>query len=905
MNELNQNLRRSISLNVVGRYSNIVIQLGVTAVLARSLAPGDFGVMAAVSVLSVFLVFLSEMGLGPAIIQFTEINANQLAGLLWTTVIIGTLTGTLFSLCGPAISAYYHSAIYTGIARGMGINLALACWAIVPLALLRREQRFSAIAGLEVSAAVISGVAAIFAAYAGWGVYSLVVKSVLNAFAICIFGYALAKPPFWLRPSISGMRKLFAYSAYQFMFGIVNYFTRNLDKILIGRFFGASMLGLYDMSYRLMLMPVSNLTHVITPALQPVYAEHKNRPDIIFSSYRQLFRLLLVGGAFVGLLCVASSGEIIKIVYGAKWAAAVPIFSILSLSIAIQVVLSSTGSIFQSLGRTDLLFKTGLVSTVTTCAAIGVGVAAHDIELLCWLLVASFAVNAIQGFYVLVRKGFDRPVSDLLAGSGGFILGASLFFVLALAVSRWSPHPAIPLVGLIVKALLVLISLVGLTLANGDLAAVVKLLRRRTHRTCEKSDSELRPGCVDAPSESARQILVVADRFPVLSETFVIEQLHAFTLQGAQVTVLARSSGDGISTFGQKQIDCRVVLTRPHASSRAAQLWAAARFLVRGWHRPSKIRELRSAMRAVRHGLPGSALDIIALSNINFHFHADLIVAHFGHVGVSASYLQQAGIIEGRLATVFHGFDLTSAEVVEQYRPHYVDLFRSSEWLLPVSGFFADRLHRWGAYATQIHVCRMGIDAQRFAFQPKVRNTDNLKVLTVARLTEKKGVEYLVRALALLPASVTLTVIGTGPLDRQLRHLTDELVLSNRIRFVGARTHDEVHEFLSDADVFVLPSVTASNGDMEGIPVALMEAMATGVSVISTIHSGIPELIKNGETGLLVPERDHIQLAAALKMIASGEADVTSMRIRAREFVEAHFNVRIEAKRLFERVGIA
>jgi colanic acid/amylovoran biosynthesis glycosyltransferase len=114
-----------------------------------------------------------------------------------------------------------------------------------------------------------------------------------------------------------------------------------------------------------------------------------------------------------------------------------------------------------------------------------------------------------------------------------------------------------------------------------------------------------------------------------------------------------------------------------------------------------------------------------------------------------------------------------------------------------------------------------------------------------------------------------------------------------------------VRRYLSDADVFVLPSVTAQNGDMEGVPVVLMEAMATGVSVVSTVHSGIPELIQNEETGLLVPERNHIELAAVLQRVASGEIDVRSMRLKARKFVEENFNVQTEAERLFERVGIA
>jgi teichuronic acid exporter len=481
MNDLNRTLRRSVSMNVVGRYSNILIQLGVTAVLARSLAPSDFGVMAAVSVLSVFLAFMSEMGLGPAIVQFREISAPQLAGLFWVTLIVGALAGTLFITAGPWIADYYHSAIYIGIAKGMGLNVAFACWAIVPLALLRREHRFSAIASVEVTAAVISGVAAIIAAFHDCGVYALVIKSVLNALVICALSVTVASPPFRLAPSISGLSYLFSYSAYQFMFSIVNYFSRNLDKILIGRFLGTATLGLYDVSYRLMLMPVGNLTHVITPALQPVYAAHKNNPDGVFLSYKKLFRFLLILGTFAGVICVSSSSEIIRIVYGSKWTNANPIFYILSLSISTQVVLSSTGSVFQSLGRTDLLFKTGLMSTATTCAAIGMGIAAKDIKILCCLLVASFMLNALVAFFILVRVGFNRPVKDLVTECRKLIAGGFAVYLAAAILGLWIPTSEFPVAGLSVKTSIIGILFSGLLFITGDLKSITRFARTHKH----------------------------------------------------------------------------------------------------------------------------------------------------------------------------------------------------------------------------------------------------------------------------------------------------------------------------------------------------------------------------------------------------------------------------------------
>ncbi|TIU75982.1 MAG: colanic acid biosynthesis glycosyltransferase WcaL, partial [Mesorhizobium sp.] len=112
------------------------------------------------------------------------------------------------------------------------------------------------------------------------------------------------------------------------------------------------------------------------------------------------------------------------------------------------------------------------------------------------------------------------------------------------------------------------------------------------------------------------------------------------------------------------------------------------------------------------------------------------------------------------------------------------------------------------------------------------------------------------------------SVIGAGELLEQLKRLAAELGIAGRVDFLGPRPHAEVKQRLRDAHVFVLPSVSAHNGDLEGIPVALMEAMAAGLTVVSTYHSGIPELIEDGKTGFLAPERDVAALAGKLVWVA-------------------------------------
>ncbi|ANB77109.1 hypothetical protein AYM40_33900 [Paraburkholderia phytofirmans OLGA172] len=468
---------------MVGRYSNIVIQLAVTAVLARVLSPEDFGLIAVVSVIAVFLSFVSEMGLGPAIIQFDDLTAAQLAGLFWITIAIGSIAGLTLASCGPFIAKIYAKAVYVKIANGLGLNVTLSCWAIVPLALLRRRQRFTTIASMEVGAAALSGACAAFSALYGGGVDTLVVKSTGNALLIFLMCFVWQRPPM-SRPSVRGMRHVISYSVYQFLFNLVNYFTRNLDKLLIGKFLGSVQLGLYDMSYRLMLMPISNLTHVVTPAIQPVYAAHSTDTTIIFSSYQNLLRVLFVGGGFVGLMALTCSPEIIILAYGSQWTEAIPVFSILSFSITVQVVLSSTGSVFQALGKTKQLLKCGVFSTFTAGTAIGVGIYFSDLKLLSWLLVISFFLNALQGFYILASEGFGRSMVELFRPAGRVILGiAMLSLIVGVGRDQIYALSGNALLRLAIKVPIISAFYLMMIFVTGDVAFLRRMLTVRVRQS--------------------------------------------------------------------------------------------------------------------------------------------------------------------------------------------------------------------------------------------------------------------------------------------------------------------------------------------------------------------------------------------------------------------------------------
>ena len=281
-----------------------------------------------------------------------------------------------------------------------------------------------------------------------------------------------------------------------------------------------------------------------------------------------------------------------------------------------------------------------------------------------------------------------------------------------------------------------------------------------------------------------------------------------------------------------------------------------------------------------------------------------LIHAHFGVDAVYA--LPIARRLRIPLVTTFHGFDATLSTAALLSSPAWANyplfrrrLAREGNLFLCVSSFIRDRVLAMGFPEERTRIHAIGVDCQ--AIRPRTPVEETPTILHVARLVEMKGTQYLLRALARLPprqAGVRLVIIGDGPLRRALQALTRSLGLATRVDLLGALAHAEVMVWMRRAAMLVLPSVTTSTGRVEGLGMVLLEAAATGVPVIGSAVGGIPEGIRDGETGFLVPERDAAALAARLETLLDEPATRLRMGVQARAFVERHFDLRRQTDRL-------
>ncbi len=393
----------------------------------------------------------------------------------------------------------------------------------------------------------------------------------------------------------------------------------------------------------------------------------------------------------------------------------------------------------------------------------------------------------------------------------------------------------------------------------------------------------------------------VVERFPSLSETFVLGQMAWLMDRGHEVRVFATRRGTDTKVHpdvDRLRLVERTRYARPFSGGHHRRQVRLGAFLV-GEVVRARLSPVALAGAVRRSG--ARALPVWTYPPGETRF--DAIIAHFGPNGVHAAEMRRAGILEGPLATFFHGYDMNPRRPA--VRRGYQGLFDAGDWFLPVSEYFRERLLRWGAPAARTKVHHMGVDPDEFRVVPRQLDDGPMRLLSVARLVEKKGLEYGIRAAAELGRAVHYTIVGDGPERPRLEGLIDALGARDRIELAGWQTQDAVAALLARAHLLLAPSVTSADGEEEGIPVALMEAMATGLPVVSTRHSGIPELIEDGVSGLLVAERDAPALTAALRRLREDPRLMERLCRGGRSTVERSFNSHILHPRLLELLHAA
>ncbi len=408
MSSLKKELFNGIAYTALLKYSNILISLVVTAVLSRIISPDDFGVVAVATVIIAFFSLFTEVGLSPAIVQHKNLSKKQLSDIFSFTVLVGIFLSVSFFFSAHFIANYYQQPALNPICKILSVNILFASFNIVPNALLYRDKLFRYIAVRGLAVQIVGGIVGILVAWMGGGLYALVVNPILSSIFLFLISYRRYPLKFQTKWKVSSLQAIFSYSAYQFSFNIINYFSRNLDTLLIGKYMNMNALGYYDKSYRLMTLPLQTITQVVTPVMHPLLSDFQQDKQRLGESHERIVRILASIGFPLSVFLYFSSKEIIILLFGAQWMPSVPVFQILSLSVGVQMVLSSSGSIFQAAGDTRSLFVSGLFSAATNIIGILLGIFYfQSLTAVASAICITFALNFFQCYlqmYLITLK---------------------------------------------------------------------------------------------------------------------------------------------------------------------------------------------------------------------------------------------------------------------------------------------------------------------------------------------------------------------------------------------------------------------------------------------------------------------------------------------------------------------
>jgi len=270
----------------------------------------------------------------------------------------------------------------------------------------------------------------------------------------------------------------------------------------------------------------------------------------------------------------------------------------------------------------------------------------------------------------------------------------------------------------------------------------------------------------------------------------------------------------------------------------------------------------------------------------------DIICCQFGYRAVEFIEVYKSEKLKAKFVTCFRGSDLSKH--IKEDPTKYNQLFVIGNLFLPVCNFFREKLISLGCNPKKIIVQYSAIDCKKFSFKERTfQPNDTIQIITIARLTEKKGLAYAIKAIKKLSQkfpNIEYKIVGTGPLKEKLEQLVTKLNIQEKVKFLGWASQDKVATLLNEAHIFIHPSVTDHKGSQEGIPNALKEAMAQGLPVVSTFHAGIPELIENGVSGLLVPEKDTPALAKKIAYLIKNPDLWKKMGVAARKKIKNNFS---------------
>lgn len=364
---------RGAGATVFSRSTVYCINMISVIILARLLTPDDFGLVAMVTAPFMFLMDFANLGLGDATIQSEEVNQKQISTLFWINTGLGAGLTSLLIAVSPIIGSFYKEPRVQSITIAISFMFVLGGLSTQHLALLKRNLLFYRITANEVIASILSVIIAIAGAWWGWGYWAIVARQLTLSLTLAAGAWLVCS---W-RPGLPSLhtrvKPMLTFGTNSVASNVTYYFSKNLDKVLIGWCHSTQSLGYYDRAYHLFVLPLNQLSFPLSAVALAALSRLRNEPE----KYRRYYLKALSMLAFIGMplsaIVTLVASDLVLLLLGQQWHKTGHILSIFGLGIGIALIISTCGWLHLSLGRADRKLRWAITTFIVTVIFLSIG----------------------------------------------------------------------------------------------------------------------------------------------------------------------------------------------------------------------------------------------------------------------------------------------------------------------------------------------------------------------------------------------------------------------------------------------------------------------------------------------------------------------------------------------------
>ncbi|MBZ9676456.1 lipopolysaccharide biosynthesis protein [Mesorhizobium sp. ES1-1] len=483
---LRKSVGRGAVVTAIAQSVRVGTQIVSVIVLSRLLSPQDFGVLAMCAPVLAFIALFQDFGLTQATVQKTGLRREEVNYLFWINVAVSTSLACVLAGAAPLVAAFYGEPRVAGLVAAFGLQIITYGLGAQHLALLTRRMQFGRLAIIDIIGAVAGlavSIAWTFIDRSYWALFAGTLTSAVLP-TLCYWGSSHWRPG--LPRRVAGISTLINFGAGITGFNFANFFARNLDNVLIGKYWGEAQLGLYDRAYKLLLFPLSQITNPLSKVMVPALSRLKDEPHRYRSAYLRVIPLILMVALPGVAFATAMSDVLIPFVLGEQWRGSASIFLALGFAGLLQPLNNPAGWLFVSQGRSGDFMRWGIVTAVTSVLAFIIGLPYGALGVAIAYAVSEYLRTPFLWLYI-GKTGPLRAI-DMLRAATPFVLGAHLALAAVWFARSILPEPRLAaLVAAVVLSYAVTFAVAMLFAAGREaMREVLKFLPARSPRLMER-----------------------------------------------------------------------------------------------------------------------------------------------------------------------------------------------------------------------------------------------------------------------------------------------------------------------------------------------------------------------------------------------------------------------------------